>query len=160
MTPIHFLALWLLPLALGSPTIPKRAGTPTVTLSHQTVIGSSSPTNNIETFNGFPFTQPPIGYLRSSLPLPVTTNLGTIEATSTPYACPQFSSQTGTSLTSYLSTLLTDPESTLLSSALGVLGATQRPVNGSEDCLTVNIYRPSGIGIKTPSCLLDLWRRV
>jgi carboxylesterase type B len=65
-------------------------------------------------------------------PQPIASNLGTIQATGIPRACPQFLTFTNTS------SLPTDILTTLLdTSFLQVL------TDAGEDCLTINVQRPS-----------------
>jgi carboxylesterase type B len=124
-------AAWLLPLALAAPAATeKRALVPTVELEYGNVVGSSL--LGIDSFKGIPYAQPPVGGLRLKPPQPITSNLGTIQATGIPRACPQFLTSTNTS------SLPTDVFTTLLdTSFLQVL------TDAGEDCLTVNVQRPS-----------------
>jgi hypothetical protein len=80
--------LLMLPVAFASPV--KRASTPTVTIAFPqgTIIGSTG--TSVESFNGIPFAQPPTGALRLKPPQPLTAPLGTVTATGTAQACPQF----------------------------------------------------------------------
>ncbi|KAF7946947.1 uncharacterized protein EAE97_004196 [Botrytis byssoidea] len=101
---------WLLiSLTVALPAPERRQLAPTVQISHAKIIGSS--TLGIDTFKGIPYAQPPTGSLRLKPPKSITRNLGTIQATSVPTACPQ--------------------------------GSASGPVG--EDCLTLNIQRPSNI---------------
>jgi carboxylesterase type B len=123
-------AACLLPLALAAPATEKRALVPTVELEYGNVVGSSL--LGIDSFKGIPYAQPPVGGLRLKSPQPIASNLGTIQATGIPRACPQFLTSTNTS------SLPTDVLTTLLdTSFLQVL------TDAGEDCLTVNVQRPS-----------------
>jgi triacylglycerol lipase len=99
----------VLPLAFASPV--KRAGTPTVTIASPaaTIIGSTG--TSVETFNGIPFAQPPTGSLRLKPPQSLTAPLGTVTATGTAQACPQFffSDATSSFPTDVLGILLDTP---------------------------------------------------
>ncbi|KAJ8062236.1 hypothetical protein OCU04_008788 [Sclerotinia nivalis] len=98
---------FLISLSSALPAPEKRQLAPSVQLSNAQIIGSS--TSGIDTFKGIPYAQPPVGPLRLKPPTPITTSLGTIQATNIPNACPQ-------------------------SRSTGPMG---------EDCLTINIQRPS-----------------
>jgi acetylcholinesterase len=126
------LAVWLLPLALAAPIEEKRqlfAG-PTVQLSYATVVGSSA--LGVDSFKGIPYAQPPVENLRLKPPQPITGNLGTVEATGLPRACPQFYQQVN--------------EASLTSAVVGELldsPFVQMATDAGEDCLTVNVQKPS-----------------
>jgi len=104
---------------------------PVVQLSLGTVTGSSS--FGIDTFNGIPFALPPTGDLRLRPPQPITKPYGSFSATGNPKACPQF---------------LSGPDLTDLPiSVVGLLLQTpllQTIINYGEDCLNLNVQRPSG----------------
>jgi acetylcholinesterase len=132
MLPFVRLALCLLPLALAVPIREKRqvSAGPVVQTQHATVVGISA--GGVDSFKGIPFAQPPIGPLRLKPPQPVLANLGTIDATGVPRACPQFLASTNTS------SLPSDTLAKLLNTP-AIQGAT----DSGEDCLTLNIQRPS-----------------
>jgi triacylglycerol lipase len=118
-------------VAFASPV--KRGGAPTVTIASPvaTIIGSAG--TSVESFNGIPFAQPPTGSLRLKPPQSLTAPLGTVTATGTAQACPQF--------------FFSDASSTFPTSVLGVLLDTplfQTITDAGEDCLTVNVARPIG----------------
>lgn len=130
------LSLYLLvalPGALAAPAQQKRASAPTVILSkpEATVIGSSS--NNIDSFNGIPFAQPPTGSLRLKPPKAIASSLGTVKATGIAKSCPQFYFSTDTS---------GFPVSVL--GELANIPLFQKVTNAGEDCLTVSVRRPAG----------------
>ncbi|KAJ5995876.1 secreted lipase [Penicillium waksmanii] len=129
---LHFLLA--LPAAFAAPAEQKRASAPTVTISKPaaTVVGSSS--NNVDSFNGIPFAQPPTGSLRLKPPKAISSSLGTIKATGTARSCPQFYFSTDTA---------GFPVSVL--GELANIPIFQTVSNAGEDCLTVSIRRPSGI---------------
>ena len=88
-----------------------------------------------------PFAQPPVGSLRLVVPQSIASQLGTITATGTPSACPQYAAELPTA--DLLADGLTSAElGAVLSSGLGLATATG-PMG--EDCLTLNVQRPSGI---------------
>ncbi|PBP20401.1 lipase 4 [Diplocarpon rosae] len=124
------LATCLAPLALAVPTEDKRALAPTVQLQNANVVGSSL--LGIDSFKGIPYAQPPIGQLRLKPPQPITSNLGTIQATGTARACPQFYTSTNTS--SLPSDVLTEVFNS---------GLFQTVSDAGEDCLTLTVQRPS-----------------
>lgn len=131
---MHFvrLTLCLLPLALTAPAGEKRqvSAGPIVQTQHATVVGSSA--GGVDSFKGIPFAQAPIGPLRLKPPQPVVANLGTIYATGVPRACPQFLTSTNTS------SLPSDTLAKLLNNP-----ALQAASDSGEDCLTINVQRPS-----------------
>ncbi|QIW95855.1 hypothetical protein AMS68_001373 [Peltaster fructicola] len=126
-----FLSL-LVGTALASPLNERQLLQPSVKTTNGTVVGSYS-SLGVDQFNGIPFAQPPVGDLRLKPPQPVKANWGTIQATGSPKACPQFITQVNES----------DPTSVALASFLDNQDA-QSTVGFSEDCLTLNIFRPTG----------------
>lgn len=126
--------LLAIPAALAAPSPEKRVLSPTVTISHPeaTIVGSTG-LNNVDSFNAVPFAQPPIKYLRLKPPQPIKTPLGTVDATGQARSCPQFSTTSDTS---------DFPESVI--GQLMNLPLFQTIRNSGEDCLTVNLRRPSG----------------
>lgn len=112
---------------------------PSVTIRNGTVVGRSS--NQIDSFMGIPYVKPPVGNLRLRAPQPFDAPFGTVVLSETPDACVNMnlSSQDTTGL----------PEE-----AVKVIGRLSRNFTGpsSENCLTLNIQRPSGIkpGTKLP----------
>ncbi|KAF2126924.1 alpha/beta-hydrolase [Dothidotthia symphoricarpi CBS 119687] len=132
--------LALLPLALAAPAplekradpIDKRAAPTVIAPSPQATVAGKS-LLNVETFNGIPYAQPPVGQLRLKPPQPLTSALGSIDGTGIPTACPQL----------YFSV----DESNFPGNTLGLLLNTplfQTVTNQGEDCLTVNVQRPAG----------------
>lgn len=106
------------------------ATTPTVTLTQATVIGAGG---QVDSFKGIPFAQPPVGDLRLRPPQSITKNLGTIKATGTPLACPQMPKNIDVQA--------------LPAAAQPVLTAAYAdipPGAQGEDCLTINVFRPTG----------------
>ncbi|RHZ62726.1 hypothetical protein CDV55_106918 [Aspergillus turcosus] len=133
----------LLPLLTLSPAVlaaPAKRSAPTVTIASPaaTIVGSSG---TVETFNAIPFAQPPTGSLRLKPPQPIQTPLGTIDGTGTAKACPQFYVSTDTSKF---------PASVV--DLLPSIPLFQDVIDGGEDCLTLNVARPSGTtpGSKLP----------
>ncbi|KAF2654595.1 alpha/beta-hydrolase [Lophiostoma macrostomum CBS 122681] len=132
----------LLPLALTAPTrLEKRAplekrAAPTVTAPSPaaTIVGKSA--LSVDTFNGIPFAQPPTGQLRLKPPQALTADQGTIDATGTAMACPQFFFSTDD-----------DTGALIPTDALGIILNTplfQTVTDAGEDCLTLNVIRPAG----------------
>ncbi|ORY76325.1 cholinesterase [Protomyces lactucae-debilis] len=107
------------------------SGGPVVELDTATVTGSEL--LGIDTFNGIPYAQPPVGNLRLRPPQPITSNLGAVSAVGIAKSCPQVL------LSSNLNIMPPGILQTLLNTPL-INKATQQ----SEDCLTLNIQRPSG----------------
>ncbi|KAF4623992.1 hypothetical protein G7Y89_g14184 [Cudoniella acicularis] len=123
--------LSVLPVVLAVPA--KRATAPTVAIASPsaTIIGSTS--SSIDTFNGIPFAQPPVGSLRLKPPQAINSSLGTVTATGIPMACPQL--------------FFSDSTSDLPSGILGIildLPIFQEITDAGEDCLTLNVIRPAG----------------
>ncbi|KAK5134347.1 hypothetical protein LTR08_006527 [Meristemomyces frigidus] len=108
----------------------QRATAPSVSIKNGTVVGSS--VLGIDSFNGIPFARPPTGTLRLKPPQTITSSFGTITATGIPTACPQFLSQLNT--TNIPSDVLAQVEDTRAAQTITLSG---------EDCLTLNVQRPS-----------------
>lgn len=110
--------------------VEKRAA-PTVTISAGSVVGANR--LSTEAFNGIPFAKPPIGPLRLKPPVRHDSSLGVFDASGIAPACPQF---------------LADSDSNeFLSKVIGTLTNLplfQKALKISEDCLTVNVFRPKG----------------
>lgn len=87
MVSLIFLTSLLLSSATGLPLDSRQSG-PSVNIADGTVVGSSA--NNVDTFQGIPFAQPPVGPLRLKPPQPLNSSFGTFDATQAPAACPQF----------------------------------------------------------------------
>jgi len=122
----------LLSAAAATVALPaeERAAEPSVTIQNGTVIGSTS--SGVDSFKGIPFAQPPVGNLRLRAPQSINKSFGTLTATAQPRACPQFQTQVNTS--------------NIPQDALGLLSDTpllQTINNAGEDCLTLNVQRPS-----------------
>lgn len=128
-----FLTVFLFGSALAAP-LPgqeKRQAPPSVVIANGTVIGTSLA--GVDSFKGIPFAQPPTGSLRLKPPQPLTTGFGTFVSQALPMACPQFVSQVDTS--------------NLPSDVLGLLADSpfyQTITNSGEDCLNLNVQRPTG----------------
>ena len=125
--------LFLLTFVSASPIqVASRRGNsaPTVAITNGTIIGTTS--GSIDSFKGIPFAQPPVGPLRLRPPQPLMTSFGIFTSLANPNSCPQFLSQiTGGSL----------PDT-----VLGMLNASplfQQITEQSEDCLNLNVQRPS-----------------
>ena len=117
-------------LAVPASNKARRQAGPSVTIVNGTVVGSTS--NGVDSFKGIPFAQPPTGENRLKVPQPLATAFGSFDATGTPASCPGLTSQSN--------------NTSLPSEAVGLL--LQSPlfqaVQGtSEDCLTLNVQRPS-----------------
>jgi carboxylesterase type B len=133
--------LALLPLALAAPAqVQKRAGPTVVAPSPQATVGGKD-LLGVETFNGIPYAQPPVGQLRLKPPQPITSAVGKVDGTASPRGCPQF--------------FFSVDQQAFPSNVLGTLLNTplfQTVTNSGEDCLTINVQRPSGTkaGAKLP----------
>jgi acetylcholinesterase len=114
---------------------------PTVTISNGTIVGSTNALFNIDTFNGIPYAQPPTGTMRLKVPLPLATPFGTLQAVGTPLACPQYN---GTDVSFPNGNGPTTPVSTGLPIFNGTsIFPPATPIPQGEDCLTLNVQRPS-----------------
>jgi carboxylesterase type B len=106
-------------------------GGPSVKIASGTIVGSSA--LGVDSFQGIPFAQPPVGQLRLKPPQPLTSSLGTFDATGNAKACPQMFASDNSS--EFLQQVLSTVQNTQLFQAV---------IPQSEDCLTVNVYRPTG----------------
>ncbi|EJT99036.1 sterol esterase [Dacryopinax primogenitus] len=126
----------LLALGLGALGVFAAPLGPTVTLDFGTFRGISDFLTGTDTFYGLPFAEPPTGQLRLRPPQSFTTNYGTtIQDASVPKSdCPQQAvSLVSSEALVYLRTYA-GPNFTAYLSLTGT---------GSEDCLYMNIIRPS-----------------
>ncbi|KAF2014785.1 alpha/beta-hydrolase [Aaosphaeria arxii CBS 175.79] len=129
------LFLTLAPFVAAAPAAEKLAkrADPTVIAPSPaaTVVGKSA--SSVETFNGIPFAQQPVGNLRLKPPQPLTAGLGKVDAKGTPKACPQFFFSVDETQfpTNVLGTILNTP-------------LFQTVTSAGEDCLTINVQRPAG----------------
>lgn len=108
----------------------KRAA-PTVAIEGGSIIGATRLAT--DSFKGIPFAKAPVGPLRLKPPVKPDTPLGEFHATGYAPACPQFLADNDSSdfLTRIIDTL-TD------------LPFFQKALNVSEDCLTIDVIRPTG----------------
>ncbi|PWY65057.1 cholinesterase [Aspergillus eucalypticola CBS 122712] len=95
-----------------------------------TITGENEDTN-VQVFKGIPYAKPPVGTLRLQPPEPITTDLSTVQATDYPAACPQQDKAESKCA----------PLPPNVASLLGP--TTPNPQSISEDCLTLNIWRPA-----------------
>lgn len=115
-----FLFASLLGVGLAQPATRASSYQPSVIIQNGTIIGNLS--SGIESFFGIPYAEPPVGPRRLGRPQPLTTGFAngtrTIYATDLPTACPQ-------------------PTTANFSAFANIIQG--------EDCLTVNVVRPSGL---------------
>ncbi|KAL9078714.1 MAG: hypothetical protein Q9157_002359 [Trypethelium eluteriae] len=129
--------LSVLTLAQATPTrVQYRAAGPTVVVPspEATIIGVGGV---VEQYLGIPFAQAPTGSLRLKPPQKLNESLGNVDATSNGPGCPQFYFSDDAGLNGVIPT-----------SELGMLLDTplfQTVTDASEDCLNINVFRPSGI---------------
>lgn len=130
MLPLLLVGVCFLPLALSVPSVTLPGGTQVTGFVAQ----------NVDSFTGIRFAEPPTGDLRLKAPQPLKSNPASIDATGIPTGCPQFTTATtapskmvGTHLYSLMAQAMMDPNSTS--------GATT-PAFG-EDCLNLNVQRPT-----------------
>ena len=137
---IVLLTLAVLGHVSGAPTpvkpryaaaVNEKRSQPTVSIASGKIVGTSG--SGTDTFNGIPFALPPTGNLRLKPPVRLNSSLGTFQATGVAAACPQFylSTDSGSFITEILGDVIDLP-------------FFQTVTLQSEDCLTVNVIRPSG----------------
>lgn len=97
-----------------------------------TVVGTSA--DDVDSFHGIPYAYPPTGSLRLKPPVRLNSSLGTFDATGIEAACPQFLLSTGGN------DLITE----ILADVID-LPFFQTVTKQSEDCLTLNVFRPAGV---------------
>lgn len=129
-----FLATTALTVPLDGENFRRRSADaiiPIVKIADGTVIGTGN--GIVESFKGIPFAEPPFGPLRLKPPQPLKRGFGTFTSQTIPNSCPQFIAQVD--------------RSNLPSSVVGLLLNTpfsQAVSKQSEDCLNLNVQRPSG----------------
>ncbi|KAI0120997.1 Alpha/Beta hydrolase protein [Xylariales sp. AK1849] len=116
---------------LGCLPLSCACGLPIVNISNGSVLGSTS--GVVDTFSGIPFAQPPVGELRFRPALPLNTSFGSINATGTPRACPQLKLNYDPHIISQVP----------ISDITPYLPLFAAPTVVGEDCLSLNIQRPS-----------------
>lgn len=106
--------------------------TATVALPRATILGNVK--DNVESFGGIPYAEPPTGPLRLRPPQKLNRSLGLFDGAGPAGACPQF---------------VSSPDSTnFLEKILGSVANIPfvQDVSGqSEDCLTITVARPAGV---------------
>ncbi|KAM0203195.1 hypothetical protein ACHAPA_009792 [Fusarium lateritium] len=113
-----------------------RAGPPSVDTKLGTYVGYSF--FGTDAFKGIPFALPPSGKLRLMPPEPISEPFGVIKTTKVPRACPQ-GTVFDTSAPASQESMAPETSETLRNiSAISSVEASQ-----SEDCLTLNVHRPS-----------------
>jgi carboxylesterase type B len=110
--------------------VEKRAA-PTVSAPAGSIVGTVR--LSTEAFNGIPFAQPPVGPLRLKPPVRLNSSLGVFDASGMAPACPQFAADSDASdfLSQVLDTVINLP-------------FFQKALKVTEDCLTINVFRPIG----------------
>ncbi|GAA5869147.1 hypothetical protein JCM1840_004306 [Sporobolomyces johnsonii] len=99
---------------------------PSVSTTYGTWKGASA--HDVEAFKGIPFALPPTGNLRFAPPVADNRRHGSFDATHFGYACGQSSERAGV-----------DPA---IATATGL--PDDSAFNSSEDCLSLNVFRPAG----------------
>ncbi|KAK4915845.1 hypothetical protein LTR49_016103 [Elasticomyces elasticus] len=126
----HLLNLSFFAFSALAVPLDSRAARPSVTIANGTLIGSTI--GVIDSFRGIPYAQPPLGELRLRPPQSRNTSFGTISDNPLPRACPQFYTSVNSG--------------NLPEDAISVLSNTplaQAVTDAGEDCLTINVQRPS-----------------
>lgn len=129
----QFLLSLQIATACSFPVIDPRDLFPTVTIQNGTLIGKDS--GKVQSFNGIPYAQPPVGPLRLKPPQSINATYGTKYLYETPTSCPQQTSQDDQAT---LAGLPADVLSLVLNTPL-----FQKVQGQGEDCLTMNVQRPS-----------------
>lgn len=121
----------------------KRDAAPTVVISspRATIVGKAA--YEVESFRGIPFAQPPTGKLRLKPPRPLTKELGRVDGTGTPQACPQFDH----------SNLDPNDFPEEARQTLTNIGVFANFTHYGEDCLTIDVQRPARTPGTQPSKL-------
>ncbi|KAH9816610.1 putative carotenoid ester lipase precursor [Melampsora americana] len=116
--------------SLHASIISRQEPGPAVTIQSGTFKGNSS--GVLDGFYGIPYATPPVGPLRLKPPTPLTRKFPDFDATRTPPACTQHGNPTD--------------------KLAKMLPIKTPEVTGQEDCLTLDIVRPSGVkkGDKLP----------
>ncbi|KAI0812536.1 carotenoid ester lipase precursor [Irpex lacteus] len=118
--------------AITSKSLPSYAlSSPHITLDNGTFIGSSN--GGVDAFRGIPFAEPPTGNLRLRLPVENSPYIGTHNATSFGLACTQVKEPV-------VPDDLSPDAKAVVNGYLGSLD-----FDSGEDCLTINIWKPSNI---------------
>ncbi|KAK2591165.1 hypothetical protein QQS21_011141 [Conoideocrella luteorostrata] len=121
-------------LAVGAISSPTCRG-PTVHIRNGTLVGSAH--DHIDSFYGIPYVEPPIGDLRLRAPQPLNKSFGLLQLTNNlrdVAACVQMDQ----------SQVLTEGLTTPVIDVLNGIGGNFTGKSG-EDCLTINVQRPSGV---------------
>ncbi|CBX98811.1 hypothetical protein IAQ61_007573 [Plenodomus lingam] len=124
-------SLFSMALAAPAPLVPRANPTVVAPAAQATIAGVSG--DRVESFKAIPFAQPPVGQLRLKPPQPITAALGNVDGTKDARACPQF--------------FFSVADSNIPGNVLGTLLNTpifQAATNAGEDCLTINVQRPTG----------------
>ncbi|KAL4893624.1 Alpha/Beta hydrolase protein [Aspergillus ambiguus] len=126
--------LCLLALCISALAAPAKRDSPSVTIASPsaTIVGNSH--LGLDGFNNIPFAQQPTGTQRLKPPQPLTSPLGTVDATGASRSCPQF----------YFSTNNTEFPGSVVGQ-LANIPLFQTATNAGEDCLGLDIRRPAGI---------------
>ncbi|KAH6874982.1 carotenoid ester lipase [Coprinopsis sp. MPI-PUGE-AT-0042] len=127
------LSFLLLSLALGA-----LAQSPTVSLDQANVTGTQV-NGTIDKFLGIPFAQPPVGDLRFRLPVNITSYNQSFDATQYGYTCINQNSSSSTNPFGAAASLFSDLQEIFDQNSTSV------DIPEDEDCLTLNVLRPSGI---------------
>ncbi|KAH8817000.1 Alpha/Beta hydrolase protein [Xylogone sp. PMI_703] len=104
---------------------------PTVIIANGTVVGLRD--NLVDSFLGIPYAQSPTGPLRLKPPKQLAKSFGKIEATTIPRACPPLPAKADPQMLGQLPPAIAQP----------LMAIFQEPEFVGEDCLTLNIQRPS-----------------
>ncbi|OCH90540.1 alpha/beta-hydrolase [Obba rivulosa] len=131
-------ALWA---TLASTSLSFPVSGPSIRLDGGTLVGINNA--SVDEYLGVPYALPPTGHLRFQLPQPNTPYSGTINATAFGPSCPGTASSSSTSSTNASSSSASSlpPSISAIFDILNGVGTTG-PV--SEDCLTLNVFVPSG----------------
>ncbi|KAL7918449.1 Alpha/Beta hydrolase protein [Trichoderma austrokoningii] len=142
--------LWPIAAAAPAPSAAAKDATSpvSVAISSGTIVGTAGDT--VDTFNGIPFADPPIGDLRFRPPVRLSRDLGTFDATGVAASChpgPVLNPKYLVPPPDAVTGVLHSPNITegIIAAALLDSSAGETPQSPSEDCLTVSVQRPRGV---------------
>lgn len=130
---------------LGFITFELASCVPKVTLNKSQQITGQNENSNVESFKGIPFAQPPIGNLRFAPPVPYNGSYDLLDATKFSKTCVSINP---VGLLSGVNTIAQNfPFLGIFQEIIPILTNILTNVDTDEDCLYLNVYRPSGTNV-------------